>query len=162
MVSTSEPIMAKVMVSAIGLNSLPSSPVRENSGRNTTMMMRIANAVGLITSRAASRITWVLLTVCPTLWESRRKPFSTITTAPSTIMPMPTARPASDIRLADSPHCCIRMKLISMASGSARITTIAERTSPRNRNRMIATRMEPSTRALSAVLTAFSTSSVRS
>ena len=56
-VRINEPIMAKVMVSAMGLNSLPSNPVSENSGRNTTMMMRIAKAMGLITSRAASRIT---------------------------------------------------------------------------------------------------------
>src|SRR3569623_1432186 len=65
MVSSSEPTIAKVMVSAIGLNILPSRPVKENSGKNTTMMMRMANATGFITSRAASRMTWVLLTVLP-------------------------------------------------------------------------------------------------
>jgi hypothetical protein len=116
-VRISEPTMAKVMVSAIGLNSLPSRPVSENSGRNTTMMMRMAKAMGLITSRAASRMTWVRFAALPAWWESRRKPFSTITTAPSTIMPMPMASPASDIRLADRPKCCISRKAISMASG---------------------------------------------
>jgi hypothetical protein len=80
--------------------------------------------------------------------------------APSTIIPMPMARPESDIRLADMPTYCIRMKAMSMASGRVTTTTTADRISPRNRNRMMATRIEPSTSALSAVFSAFSTSSV--
>ena len=126
------------------------------------MMIRIANATGLITSRAAWRMTWVLFTTLPTWCESSRKLFSTITTAPSTIIPIATAKPASDIRFEDRPHCCIMMKAISMASGRAVITTTAERTSPKKRNRMIATRIEPSISALTAVCTALSTRSVRS
>ena len=61
-VSTSEPTMAKVMVSAMGLKSFPSKPVSEKSGRNTTMMMRMAKAIGFMTSFAAANITWVRLT----------------------------------------------------------------------------------------------------
>jgi len=118
--------------------------------------------MGLITSRAASRMTWVRFAAFPAWWESRRKPFSTITTAPSTIMPMPMASPASDIRLAERLKCCISRKAISMASGRVTITTSAERTSPRNRKSTMATRIEPSTSALSAVFMAFSTMSVRS
>ncbi len=57
--------MAKVMVSAIGLNSLPSSPASENSGRNTTMMIRIAKAMGLMTSFAAASMTCVRFTSLP-------------------------------------------------------------------------------------------------
>jgi hypothetical protein len=162
--SSSEPAIAKVMVSAIGLNSLPSSPVSENSGRNTTMMIMMAKAIGLATSRAASSTTCVRLMGRPDsrAWASSRKAFSTITTAPSTIIPMPMARPASDIRLADMPKRCIMMKAKSIASGSVTITTMAERNSPRNRNRITATRIEPSIRALVDVFSALSTISVRS
>lgn len=94
------------------------------------MMMRMANATGWATSRAA----------CPTI-STREEPecvcarwrnaFSTMTTAPSTIMPMPIARPANDMRLADMPKRCMRMKADSMASGSVAITTRADRSSPR-------------------------------
>ena len=91
-----------------------------------------------------------------------RNAFSTMTTAPSTIMPMPIARPASDIRLADRPAWPIPMKAISIANGNVMTTTTAERRSPRNRNRMIATRIEPSTKARVAVPTALFTRSVRS
>ena len=163
--SSNDPAIANVMVSAIGLNSLPSRPVSENSGRKTTMMMMIAKAIGLITSRAASRIRCVLLIGLPDsrACDSSLKEFSTSTTAPSTIIPVPMARPASDIRLAETPNCCcIRMNAISIASGKVMITTMAERNSPRNRNRMTATRMAPSTSELSAVLSAFWTSSARS
>ena len=53
-VSSREPAIAKLMLKAIGLKSLPSSPSRENSGKKTTMMMIMANAIGLATSRAAA------------------------------------------------------------------------------------------------------------
>ena len=162
--SSSEPAIAKVMVSAIGLNSLPSSPVSENSGRKTTMMIRMAKAIGLATSRAASSTTWVRLIGLPDerACDSSRKAFSTITTAPSTIMPMPMARPASDIRLADMPTRHMQMKANSIASGKVTMTTMAERNSPRNRNRITATRIEPSISALVEVFSALSTISVRS
>ena len=152
------------MVSAIGLNSLPSSPVSENNGKNTTMMIMMAKAIGLATSRAASSTTRVRLIGRPDsrACDSSRKAFSTITTAPSTIMPMPMARPASDIRLADMPKRCIMMNANNIASGKVTMTTMAERNSPRNRNRITATRIEPSIRALVEVFSALSTISVRS
>ena len=56
----------------------------------------------------------------------------------------------------------MQMKAISIANGNATTTTSALRNSPRNRNRMIATRIEPSIRARTAVPTAALTSSVRS
>mmetsp|Transcript_30101 Transcript_30101/g.54779 ORF Transcript_30101/g.54779 Transcript_30101/m.54779 type:complete len:279 (+) Transcript_30101:1250-2086(+) len=161
---SSEPAIAKVMVRAIGLNSFPSKPLSENSGMKTTMMMRMANAIGLATSRAASRIKCVLSIGPPDsfAWARSRKAFSTMTTAPSTIIPVPIANPASDIRLAERPNWFISRKAMSMASGRVTMTTTAERTSPRNRNRTIATSTEPSTRALSAVFNALATISVRS
>ena len=162
-VSSNEPAMAKLILKAIGLNSLPSRPCKLNSGRKTTMMIMMAKAIGLATSRAAARTAAVRLTCSPRACPSAmmRNAFSVITTAPSTIMPMPMASPASDIRLADSPACSLKMKAISIASGKAVITTMAERNSPRNRNSTTATRMAPSIKAISAVDTASSTKSVR-
>ena len=162
--STSDPAIAKLILNAMGLNSLPSRPCRLNRGRNTTMIIRMAKAMGLATSRAAASTAAVRSTGSPFSPHSdmMRNAFSVITTAPSTIMPMPMAKPASDIRLADRPASPMKMKAMSMAIGSAAITTMAERNSPRNKNRTIATRMEPSISARSAVLTASSTSSVRS
>ncbi len=162
--SSSEPAIANAMLKAIGLNILPSSPCNPNSGRNTTMMMRIANAIGAATSRAAASTAAPRSTAIPSALRSAmmRNAFSTITTAPSTIMPMPIASPASDIRLAERPAWRMPMNAISMASGSAMTTTNALRHSPRNRNSTIATRIAPSTSARVAVPTAASTRSVRS
>ena len=103
--SINEPAIAKLILKAIGLNILPSSPCKLKSGKNTTIIMRIANAIGLATSFAAVKTASVRLTLPPCSSRSAmiRKEFSTITTAPSTIIPMPIARPASDIKLAESP-----------------------------------------------------------
>ena len=116
------------------------------------------------TSLAAANTADVRSTFSPCSNRSAmiRKAFSTMTTAPSTIMPMPIARPASDIRLADSPTWPMPMNAISIANGSVTITTSAERNSPRNRNNTTATRSEPSTSARTAVSTALLTRSVRS
>ena len=127
-------------------------------------MMMIANAIGLATSLAAAITAAVRSTFSPCSSRSAmmRKAFSTMTTAPSTIMPMPIARPASDIRFAERPNSPMPMKAISIASGKVTMTTTAERTSPRNRNRITATRIEPSIKARTAVPTALLTRSVRS
>ena len=55
--------------------------------------------------------------------------FSTITTAPSTIMPMPMASPPNDIRFALRPYHFIMMKAKSAASGRTSVTMSALRTS---------------------------------
>jgi hypothetical protein len=57
------------------------------------MMMMIAKVIGLATSFAAASTAEVLSTFSPCSRRSAmiRKAFSTITTAPSTIMPMPIA-----------------------------------------------------------------------
>ena len=163
-VSRSDPAMAKLMLNAMGLNNLPSSPSSAKSGRKTTIIMRMANAIGLATSLAASKTALVLSTSSPRSLRSAMilNAFSTMTTAPSTIIPIPTASPANDIKFAERPASPIKMNAISIATGSAAMTTIAERISPRKRNRTIATRIEPSTSARTAVPTASSTKSVRS
>jgi hypothetical protein len=51
--SSSELASANTMVSATGTNSLPSSPCRVSSGRNTMMMIRMPEATGTATSRVA-------------------------------------------------------------------------------------------------------------
>ena len=128
------------------------------------MMMPIAKAIGLATSRAAASTAEVRSTLSPCSRRSAmmRNAFSTMTTAPSTIMPIPIARPANDMRFADKPALSIQMKAISIASGRVTITTSAERISPRNKNRTTATSNEPSTSARTAVSTALLTNSVRS
>ena len=128
------------------------------------MMMMIAKAIGFATSFAAASTALVRSTFSPCSRRSAmiRNAFSTITTAPSTIIPIPIAKPASDMRLADSPAWPMPMNAMSIASGKVTITTMAERSSPRNRNRTIATRIEPSTSARVAVPTALLTRSVRS
>ena len=60
---------------------------------------------------------------CILSWARWETMFSTTTTAASTSMPMAIASPPRLIRLADMPNCCIRMKVISAASGSVSATT---------------------------------------
>ena len=156
--------MAKLMVKAMGLKSLPSRPSRLNKGKNTTMMINSAKPIGFATSLAASSTALVRLTGSPDLARSVivRKAFSTMTTAPSAIIPIPTASPASDIKFADISVSPMNMNAISIAIGSATITTSAERSSPRNKNSTIHTKIAPATSAVTAVSTASFTKSVRS
>ena len=72
------------------------------------MMIRIANAIGLATFAPPPGRCVLLTGPDSRACDSSRKAFSTITTAPSTIIPMPMARPASDIRFADMPNWFIR------------------------------------------------------
>ena len=59
--------------------------------------------------------------------------FSTITTPPSAIMPMPMASPPNDIRFALKPYQRIMMKAKKRGSGSTSVTTRALRTSASKR-----------------------------
>ena len=72
---------------------------------------------------------------------------STMTTAPSTIMPMAIAKPPRDIRLADSPVTFINRKATSTATGKEAMTTIALRIFPRNRKRIRITSIAPISKA---------------
>jgi hypothetical protein len=53
--STVAPIIAKVFVNARGWKSLPSSPVREKTGKKARRMMTIEKKIGLPICREASR-----------------------------------------------------------------------------------------------------------
>ena len=88
--------------------------------------------------------------------------FSTITTAPSAIMPMPMASPPSDMRFALKPYQRIMMKAKSAASGRTSVTMIALRRSASKTMSMMKTKIAPSASALVTVLIAVLTRSVRS
>ena len=86
--------------------------------------------------------------------------FSTITTAPSTTMPKSSA--PSESRLAGMPFRFRQVAANSRENGMVSATMIAPRTLPRNRNRMITTRMMPSVRLCSTVCVVKCTRSLRS
>ena len=86
--------------------------------------------------------------------------FSTITTAPSTTMPKSSA--PSDSRLAGMPFRFRQVAANSSENGMVSATMSAPRTLPRNRNRMITTRMMPSVRLCSTVWVVKCTRSLRS
>ena len=92
---------AIAIVTASGLNILPSIPVKVMSGMNTKMIMPTPKSTGLPTSVADSKITRSLLfdLSCPSRWNV----FSTTTTDPSTMRPMAMVKPPSDIRFAEIP-----------------------------------------------------------
>ena len=51
--NSSEATSANAMVTASGVNSLPSNPVSENNGSNTVTMIRTPAITGTATSRVA-------------------------------------------------------------------------------------------------------------
>ena len=75
--------------------------------------------------------------------------FSTITTAPSTTMPKSSA--PNDNKFAGMPFNFKHVAAKSSENGMVSATMIAPRTFPKNRNRIITTRMMPSVRLCSTV-----------
>ena len=161
--SSSETPRANTMVSATGTNSLPSNPCSVSRGMKVRQMMRMPEATGTATSRAAANMRcrrgWCALGACG---SSRLTAFSTTTTAASTSMPMAIARPPKLIKLALMPTRRISKKVPSAASGSITATTSAARSSPRNRSSRMTTSTVASSKALSTVPTARSISVLRS
>ena len=90
----------------------------------------------------------------------RRIQFSTMTTAPSTIIPKSNAPKL--IRLALIFCSAIPAKVNNMDSGITQAVISAARKFPKNKNRITMTRIAPSTRFFCTVLIARSTKSVRS
>ncbi len=84
-------ISANAMVSASGMNRLRATPVRNSTGRNTTMVVIVDTRIGIATSFAAastaSRRDWPR-----PRW---RWMFSSSTIESSTSRPTPSARPPS-------------------------------------------------------------------
>jgi hypothetical protein len=91
---------------------------------------------------------------------SRRRQFSTMITAPSTISPKSSAPRL--IRLADVRDCTMPVNVISMASGITAAVSSAARTLPSSANSTTTTSSAPSTRFFSTVASVLSTSVVRS
>ena len=149
------------MVTASGVNILPSRPVRLNSGRNTAMIISTPAMTGVATSSVARYTRCRRLTplgarlncVCT---------FSTTTTAASTNMPMAMASPPSDMRLADTPNTRIRINVPSTDSGKISATVNAARRLPSNTTSTASTSNTASPSACSTVHTAALTNSVRS
>ena len=56
--SNSEPASAKMMASATGMNSLPSSPCSVSSGTKTMMMISTPEATGSSTSHTERNTVW--------------------------------------------------------------------------------------------------------
>ena len=156
-----EPISAKEMVTANGVNIFPSRPVRLNNGRNTTMIIKTPLMTGVATSSVA-RYTRCKRFTPLGAWANWVWMFSTTTTAASTSMPMAIARPPSDIRLALMPNRRIMMKVNSTDSGRIKATVSAARRLPSIMINTSSTRMTASPSAFSTVHTAAVTSSVRS
>ena len=161
------PSSAKERVSATGVKIRPSTRWKVKIGRKATMMMAFENMIGEPSS------TQVCLRACrrrPTgeampwcsAWASaarRTISASTITTALSMITPKSTA--PSEIRLADTPIACIRMKANSSDSGMIAATMMAARRLRRKTSRIAVTSTAPTSRFSPTVATVWPMSSVR-
>ncbi len=152
--TTSDPSMAKTMVSASGRNILPSVCSSVKSGRKTTTMIRMAKSTGRATSAVASKAARAeLRSGWPSSRLRWRTTFSVTTMVPSTTMPMAMASPPSDIRLAVTSAMSIRMNAISAVSGSDSATVSAARRFQRKMNSTAITSSPPKNSADETVLT---------
>ncbi|MNV66194.1 hypothetical protein D3C71_1589360 [compost metagenome] len=164
--SSMAPSRAITTVNAIGWNILPSTPVRAKIGRYTTMMINCPKISGRRASRAAANTSWkrsARVSTRPCLccaWARRRIAFSTMTTAPSTMMPKSSAPRL--IRLALTLLLNMPVKVNSIDNGMTMAVISAARMLPRNRNSTAITRIAPSMRFFFTVAMALSTSVVRS
>ena len=160
------PSSASTTVTAIGWNMRPSTPVSAKIGRYTTMMISCPNSSGRRASCAAAKTSWKRsprVSGRPSrAWAcaSRRTQFSTITTAPSTMIPK--SRAPRLIRLALTFWLTMPLKVNSIDSGMTIAVSTAARRLPRNRNSTAITSTAPSTRFFLTVAMALSTSTVRS
>ena len=75
---------------------------------------------------------------------------------------MAIAKPPSDMRLAEMPSLFIAMKVKSGVNTKVATTISDERTSPKNKNKMITTKITPSIKTFVTVHKAASTNSERS
>ncbi len=157
---------ATTTVKAIGWNILPSTPVSEKIGKYTTVIIKIPKMLGLITSAVAfeaklKRSSFVrsLPNLCCSI-PKRRRQFSIMITAPSTIKPKSKAPRL--IKFPDTLFSTMPVIVISMAIGITRAVMRAARKFPRRRNRITMTSNAPSARFFSTVLMVFSTKVVRS
>ena len=163
---TIAPVRASTTVIAIGWNIFPSIPVSAKIGRYTAAMMNMPNRLGRMTSTVAvavrslrsSRVNVRPSRCC--ISPNRRRTFSMMMTAPSTISPKSSAPRL--IRFPDTPPRTIPVMVNSMASGMTAAVMSAARKFPNSRNRTTITSKAPSIRFFEMVCIVRSTSPVRS
>ena len=148
--------MASAAEAAKGLNVLPSTPCRENKGRNTTITTITAAMSGAMTS-VEDRATIVRVSWPASVSRKPRSTFSVITIAPSTIIPMAIATPPKDIRLAPIPKMCMAIKAKPTEKGMDNTTTKLGRQPPRKIKTTIATNKAPCHKAVVTVAEALFT-----
>ena len=164
--SSIAPVSASTTVIAIGWNIFPSTPVRAKIGRYTAPMMPRPNRLGRITSEvAAAVVASRSLSVssrprrcCSS--PKRRRQFSMMITAPSTIRPKSSAPRL--IRLPETPPRTMPVRVNSIASGITAAVISAARKLPSSANSTTTTSSAPSTRLVATVPMVRSTSAVRS
>ena len=126
-------------VRANGINILPSIPWSASKGTKVSAIINSPKRLGRRTSSTArstrgSRSDTASNEACSLESSLKcRSIFSTCTIAASTIIPREMASPPKDIRLAESPTCCMIKNVVSVASGKVRATTSAPRRFLRNR-----------------------------
>ncbi|MNV36833.1 hypothetical protein D3C71_1283260 [compost metagenome] len=151
---------------AIGWNIFPSTPVSAKIGRYTAVMMPSPNRLGRITSAVALAVSAKrssrVMSRPSACWRSpkRRRQFSMMITAPSTIRPKSKAPRL--IRLADTPPRAMPVRVNSIARGITAAVINAARKLPSSANSTTITSNAPSMRFLATVSMVRSTSAVRS
>ncbi len=159
-------VSAMTTVNAMGWNIFPSTPVRAKIGRYTAVMISTPNRLGFITSadalaatsKRSSRVRTRPSRCCVS--PKRRRQFSTMITAPSTIRPKSSAPRL--IRLAEIRFCTMPVMVISMVSGMTAAVIRAARRLPSSANSTAITSSAPSIRFVRTVAMVRSTSAVRS
>ena len=152
---------AKEIVTAKGINILPSSPVKLKIGKKTTIIINTPLITGVATSTVARYTICSLLTPLGArfnwVWM-----FSTTTTAASTKIPIAMANPPKVIKLADTPVKRIMIKVNSTANGKIMATVNAALRLPSMIINTNNTKITASASAFSTVKTAADTNSLRS
>ena len=89
-------------------------------------------------------------------WDEAKKMYSTITTEPSTNIPIATAIPPSDIKFADSPMKAMMANAIAIAIGMVISTRNVAPTFIKNKARTMVMKTKAMVNALTTVEIAFS------
>ena len=166
------------MLIAIGWNNFASTPSKLNNGANTTKIIEAAKKTGRATSLPAfCRRNLMPCSSCSTSCGSASEVgtrsftdfecvasglfkclniFSTITTEPSTSIPIATAMPPSDIRFAEMPHQAIIINAIPIEIGIDINTKKVARKFIKNSANTIQMKINASNSASTTVFTAFS------
>ena len=147
------PIRAKLKVSAIGRNILPSTPLSERIGIKTIRMINWPKTAEFMSLEAPSRVI-LSLSFCRSadsretrsarrvlIWKAIN---STMITAPSMMIPKSMAPRL--IRLASTPKIYIMERAKSRLNGITDATTIPERKFPSSRTTTKITIRHPRTR----------------